>query len=72
MVFDLPTARAQSCVPFVGSPRTGNKCDSLVSYPTVLLAPNQTYAQVRLPPPHLQPPSARNIPHSRSLASAPP
>jgi hypothetical protein len=39
-------ATAQSCVPYRGSPHTGNKCDSLVTYPSVLLRPNQTYAQV--------------------------
>ena len=39
-------AQAQSCVPFTGSPRTGHKCDSLVSYPSVLLLANQSYTQV--------------------------
>jgi hypothetical protein len=39
-------SQAQSCVPFTGAPRTGHKCDSLVSYPSVLLLANQSYAQV--------------------------
>jgi hypothetical protein len=39
-------AGAQSCVPFTGAPRTGHKCDSLVSYPSFLLLPSQSYDQV--------------------------
>jgi hypothetical protein len=39
-------ASAQACVPFRGSPHTGGKCDALVTYPNVLLRPNQTYEQV--------------------------
>jgi hypothetical protein len=40
------TVIAQSCVPFQGSPETGNKCDVLVSYPNILLQPGQTYREV--------------------------
>ncbi|ELR20679.1 Frizzled/Smoothened family membrane region protein [Acanthamoeba castellanii str. Neff] len=35
----------QGCVPYRGSPATGGKCDSVVTYSHVLLLPGQTYAQ---------------------------
>jgi len=39
--------RAQSCVPYDGSPLTGGKCDSLVSYSNVFLPQGMSYEEVR-------------------------
>jgi hypothetical protein len=50
----------QGCVPYRGSPATGGKCDSVVTYSHVLLLPGQTYAQV----------IARSISHHLHLAES--
>jgi hypothetical protein len=40
------TVEGQACVPYHGSPATGGKCDSVVTYPNVLLLPTKPYAKV--------------------------
>lgn len=42
----VEVAGQASCVPYRGSPATGGKCDSVVTYSHILLLPGQTYAQV--------------------------
>lgn len=45
----VAVVEGQSCVPYHGSPATGGKCDSIVTYPNVLLLPTKTYTQVPHP-----------------------
>jgi hypothetical protein len=44
--FVVVTVEGQACVPYHGSPATGGKCDSVVTYPNVLLLPTKPYAKV--------------------------
>jgi hypothetical protein len=40
--------QGQACVPFRGSPATGFKCDSVVTYSNVLILLGQSYEQVQI------------------------
>jgi len=44
-LFGFGSVFGQSCVPFTGSPLTGGKCNSIVTYSDFLLLPGETYEQ---------------------------
>ncbi len=43
-------ARGQSCVPFKGSPATGGKCNTIITFANIYLPPGQHFQQVKTIP----------------------
>ncbi len=41
-------ARGQSCVPFKGSPATGGKCNTIITFANIYLPPGQHFQQVSI------------------------